>query len=222
MSRSDNKIAWYVNSGLGGSAAFTGPQLIVTSSATYPLGFQVTDVDADGDVDVAVVSNTLGSLSWFENTVGVQAATGGDPATSSLFVPTPFAISSPPGQLNHPDGVALGDINNDGYLDAIAADYYNSQLTWFPSNPGNASAVPSAARFSHVEYGVGSISSPLSVWLADFDSDGHLDALGGTLHPKLCEPPVLVALCCRFGAQAGFAAPGTTPAIRSRNAMQVP
>ena len=181
----EGRIGWFANSGVGGAAAFSGAQQIVTSSGGYLLDFQVTDIDGDGDVDILVADNGRKSLSWFENTVGMA----GDVATDGLFAASPFAISTP---LVSPWAVSLGDVNNDGFLDAVGGYYDTGHLTWFPSSPGNASAVPSSARFSQAEYPIGSqndLNAQL-VLLADFDSDGNLDVLGGTVPaPWMPVPP---------------------------------
>jgi len=95
--------------------------------------------------------------------------------------------------LSYVQSAAVGDLNGDGKPDVVVTDGVNSRLGAF-LNDGNGSLL------TGVFLPLGSSAS--SVWLADFNGDGHLDILAATF-PKL---QIL------FGdGKGGFAAPVNIP-----------
>lgn len=95
--------------------------------------------------------------------------------------------------LSYAQMAAVGDFNGDGKPDVVVTDGVNSRVGVF-LNDGNGSLL------TGVFLGLGSPAT--SVWLADFNGDGHLDILAVTF-PKL---QIL------FGdGKGGFAAPVNIP-----------
>jgi hypothetical protein len=91
------------------------------------------------------------------------AVTGG----SGIFAAP--ATDANPAMGTRPYGVAVGDLNNDGYLDMVAANNGSTNVSVRLNN--GAGSFPTAAT----NYTVGSV--PYSVALGDMDGDGDLDLL---------------------------------------------
>lgn len=124
----------------------------LTKISDTSLGEEVdaADIDRDGDIDVL-----LGTV-WLENDDGTWKA-------RTLFNP-------PQGEA---DRVQLADMDRDGDLDAVIGYGHGSvtRLAWYeqPDNP----------RMLWKEHVLGSLVSPLSLDVVDFDRDGDLDVLTG-------------------------------------------
>ena len=86
-----------------------------------------------------------------------------------------FVLSSSPGVGSDPNSVAVADVNGDGKVDLICANYYGNSLTVLTNN-GGGGFVQSGTYTS-----VG--SSPISVTAADVNGDGKMDliCMGSTL-----------------------------------------
>jgi len=82
----------------------------------------VGDINGDGRPDVAVVNNRDGHILWL--------ASGADPTK-------PWARHVITTTCTRAYDVALADFDEDGDLDAVAAGYASSRITWY-ENPGPA------------------------------------------------------------------------------------
>jgi len=77
-----------------------------------PEPIEIADIDKDGRKDVIVVHG-----GWLKLSVYLQNANGG--LNFELLFDIPYATHY------SPQGVAIGDVNNDGYDDVVIADYNN-------------------------------------------------------------------------------------------------
>lgn len=135
----------YTNSGNG---TFTLFMELGISSEEVALG----DLDGDGDLD-AFVACYFGSNYWFRNNMG---NTNGLPAFTTNSIPS----------IGSAQGVALGDLDGDGDLDAITAHDVNEPETVYLNDGSGTFTV---TGYYGTKYSTG-------VALGDLDGDGDLDA----------------------------------------------
>ena len=114
------------------------------------------DLDKDGDLD-AVVANTGGQA----ETVWVNNGSGS-------FSPHP---ATPAFGAGDSTGLALGDLDGDGDLDAVVNNYLAPATTWLNNGSGVFTAHPTTPSFG--SGGDGNLA------LGDLDGDGDLDAVVG-------------------------------------------
>ncbi len=148
----------YVNDGSGSAGGFTVSD--APGSARNSAGVALGDLDGDGDLDAFVVNGTptptptMSSPSPQPNRLYVNDGSGG------------FTVSDAPGSARNSAGVALGDLDGDGDLDAFVVN--NGQLNRLYLNNGSGIFTVSDAP--------GSARNSAGVALGDLDGDGNLDA----------------------------------------------
>ncbi len=160
-----NQVYTLIGNGAGG---FDTPRAYLTDTALLQ-NIVTGDFNKDGIPDVAVSS---GEDDGVEVLLGAK---GG-------FKP-PILYSA----LNDPGGLAVGDVNNDGNLDLLTAEYFSNQYSLLLGNGDGTFQPPlnSQMQFAANE-----------LLLADFNNDGNLDlassgflSLGngdGTFQPYFC------------------------------------
>nr|WP_245210927.1 FG-GAP-like repeat-containing protein [Prochlorococcus marinus] len=163
-SNNDDKIAWYENDGAANPTFTTS---IIATNADEAREVFIGDVDNDGDLDIVSASRTDGAIAWYEN----------DGAANPSFTSSDI-VNSLDGSGGKTD-VHLADIDGDGDLDIVAADYDRNPVVWY-ENDGAANpswtaqsivGYPDTSPTSqHIIYGVG-------VHVDDVDNDGDLDII---------------------------------------------
>ncbi len=160
-SSSDNKIAWYKNSGI---APVTFTRTVVSSSALGAKFVSVTDVDDDGDVDILAASEFEDTLSWFEND---GAASPLDPSFIERII-SDTVISA--------DALALAKVDGDEFPDVISVSSKpglittDDRIAWFRNQTPTDPALPWA------EDGIaGSGVTADAIVIADIDGDTFAD-----------------------------------------------
>ncbi len=145
-----NEVVLYQNTG-GMPPNFA--RMTLPGAPSMPCGVAAGDLDSDGDLDIAAVSQGDNTLAWYR--------------TSGVPTPgfTRFVIS---GGMNGVRTVGLGDLDSDGDLD-IAASSDTAWGTWIFLNNG----APSPTFNLHMI--VPEFAEEIQV--VDLDRDGDLDIL---------------------------------------------
>ena len=128
----------------------SGQTLGDSGSRSVALG----DLDGDGDLD-AMIANGSFSKGGLPNSVWTNDGDG-------IFTNSGQALGN-----GYSKSVALGDLDGDGDLDAMVANYEERNTVW--TNNGNGT-------FSNSGQALGD-SNSFSVALGDLDDDGDLDAM---------------------------------------------
>jgi len=118
-----------------------------------PLSVALADVNGDGKLDLVTAN-------FNANTVSIRLGNG----DGTFAAPTSLSIGAGAG----PADVAIGDVNGDGRLDLVVADYTIGKVSVFL---GNGAGGFTAATGSPLTVG----TNPGSVVLADINGDGQLD-----------------------------------------------
>ncbi|MCI1187238.1 FG-GAP-like repeat-containing protein [Hymenobacter sp. DH14] len=130
-----------------------------------PTSVAVGDVDGDGDLDL-LTANQISP-----GTVSVRL-NGGDASGSNTGT---FSGGSDPVVGNRPLSVAVGDVDGDGDLDLLTANYNSPGTVSVRLNGGNASGSNTGVFSNGSDPAVGRY--PYSVAVGDVDGDGDLDLL---------------------------------------------
>ncbi|MEH6764472.1 MAG: T9SS type A sorting domain-containing protein [Aequorivita antarctica] len=148
----EDTIGWFENN--NGLGSFSNLQVITTMA---PIVREITfgDIDNDGDVDLASVSTSDDTVVWYRNEDGF--GTYSEEIVVSYSVDLPFFVSS-------------GDINGDGFIDAILVSQSDGKISWHENLNGTGS-------FGTQHIINSSIGAPFASLVADFDGDGDLDVI---------------------------------------------
>ena len=145
--------------GAAGPAAWGQSFGLVSTYSTGASGnfasMALGDINGDGRLD-AVTSNSSA-----HNVVVLQGQTGGGLLVSGIYAT---------GTGSSPRGVVLGDVNGDGRLDVITANYGTSSVGILLGQTGGGLAAAGT-------YSVGLGSGPKGVVTGDVNGDGRLDII---------------------------------------------
>lgn len=148
----DNKVAWYENT--AGNGTF-GPQQVISTELAGGDGVTAADMDGDGDNDVLSASSADGKIAWYENTGG--AGTFGPQQVINPLAPMAYFV------------VAV-DFDGDQDLDVFYDAWDMNTIAWQENLDGLGAFGPVKVISSYVE-------GASSVFAADLDGDGDMDAL---------------------------------------------
>jgi hypothetical protein len=167
LSQPTNAVAIRLNDGnASGSNTgfFTGGSSV--SVGADPYGLAVGDVDGDGDLDLVTANASTGTVSVRLN--------GGDATGSNSGV---FSGTQEVAVGSQPQNVVLADVDNDGDLDLLTANYASNTVS-VRLNGGNASG-SNTGIFTGTQ-NVRVNSNPTSLATGDIDGDGDLDFIAAT------------------------------------------
>jgi hypothetical protein len=136
-----------------GNGTFSNQTTYSTGSDFFPWYIDVADFNKDSHLDMIVCN------SW-NNTIGIFLGFGNGTFSGQTTYPT--------GADSDPSAIALGDFNNDSWLDIVVANYFSYNIGIFLGyDDGTFSSV--------ITYSTGSNSLPCSVAVGDFNNDSCLD-----------------------------------------------
>ncbi len=148
-----DRMAWWENVSGDGTA---WAEREIANGIDSPRGLDVTDLDGDGDADIAATVGGTDELFWWENTTG-----DGSTWTQHLI----------DAGLDFVFEVHAADVDGDSDPDLVAGALNQSSVVWFENVDGDASSwtertIDAAA------------SAPQALQVIDVDDDGDLDVLG--------------------------------------------
>ncbi|MDO7876506.1 T9SS type A sorting domain-containing protein [Hymenobacter sp. ASUV-10] len=161
-----NRAITVARNAAGGTLAAPATALTLPSDY-FPQELAIGDLDNDGDLDLAIST-------YFSTQGGNGAITIGlNDGQGAFTAPAPATLSTLVG--NQPTGIEVGDIDADGDLDILTANYAANSVSVCRNN-GSAGFTLAAT----VAVGI----SPRDLALGDLDGDGDLDLVtangGGT------------------------------------------
>lgn len=164
--RGQNTVAIYHNTSTSGTIdgnSFTLGAHYDTEN--WPWSVDVSDLDGDGDLEIAVVNGLTSSVSIYKNT-----ASSGSIEANSFSAPLHLAIKGGGYDID------IGDLSGDGIPDIATANWGYSSASILKNTSTNGSLTFA----THIDL---TVSHPFSVSIADLDGDGKSDlALGGQDH----------------------------------------
>ncbi len=136
-----------------GNGIFSNQTTHSTGNGSYPTDIIVVYLNKDSYLDI-IVCNKL------SNNIGIFLGFGNGTFSSQTTYPT--------GQNSRPSAIAIGDFNNDSWLDIVVANYYIANIGIFLGNDNGTFS-------SIITYSTGNDSEPFSVAVGDFNNDNRLD-----------------------------------------------
>jgi len=157
----DNTVSVFLNTTAVGSGTPTFATQQIFAAGTRPAWVALADINADGKPDIVVTSQMDATVSVLLNTTSTGA-----------IVPT-FAAQKTFATGVTPEGVASGDIDGDGKLDLVVANYTDNSVSVLLNTTSGGAAMPTFAAQQTFTVGL----HPFSLSIADINGDGRADVL---------------------------------------------
>ncbi len=134
---------------------------VTFSIGTNPRQLAIGDLDGDGKPDIVVGYSGATTVSVLKNTSTIGSIT-----SSSFATGVTFTVG------NSQYGVAIGDIDKDGWPDIVTCNYSTNNISILRNN-GIYGSITSSSFATAVNFNVG--TGPRDVKIADIDGDGKPD-----------------------------------------------
>lgn len=152
----DDSIAWQENT--DGRGTFEVRHTVLATFVLHPESVHAADLDGDGDTDMLSASISDGKVAWYENVDGQGA-----------FGPQRLVTD----QAGGPRNVYATDIDDDGDVDVLSADWFASEIAWYENSDGRG-------NFGARQVITGQTRGAMAVFAADLDGDGDADVLSAS------------------------------------------
>jgi hypothetical protein len=136
-----------------GDGTFSIPLILSTGLYSNPSALAVGDFNGDSQWDLAVANSETYNIGIL---LGNGNGTFGEQTTYST------------GGYSNPNSVVVGDFNNDHQVDLAVAN-------WYTHNVGILLGIGNGSFLQQMTFSPGTQSTPESVDVGDFNSDGKLD-----------------------------------------------
>ena len=163
-----NTVSVLLNTTAPGALAPSFATLVSFAVELTPNFVALGDVNGDGKVDLAVTN-------WNSNTASVLLNT-----TAPAAVTPSFATQVTFTTGTQSAGTALGDVNGDGKVDLMVANFGSSTVSVLLNTTSSGATTPSFD--TQVPFGTGSGS--ICVALGDVNGDGKVDLAVSNQHPR--------------------------------------
>jgi hypothetical protein len=149
-----NIVSYFENNG---GLIFSAP-VTITATASAVTSVISTDIDGDNDLDVVVSYSGNDKVVWFANTNGTGVF--GTEQIISSIADRPFKVDA-------------ADLDNDGDMDVLSANFNDAEIVWY-ENTNGAGSFGLAQVISTTAQGASFVST------ADIDNDGDMDVLSAS------------------------------------------
>jgi hypothetical protein len=159
---SKNTISIFRNTSTPGiiNSTSLAPKVDLAGGST-PLGLVITDIDGDGNPDIAVNNGYGTNLSVYRN-ISTKGVIGVNSFSPAVNFTTQYGTA----------GITAGDLNNDGKPDLVVSNLLANSISIFQNNASKGS-ITSTSFFSPVN--LSTPTNPVSPVISDFNGDGKPD-----------------------------------------------
>lgn len=159
----DSRVYIYLNG--GSSHTLTLPSIPGSDQRAQAKRIEISDIDLDGLSDIIVSNNGQDNVTVFHQNVST---------TGLSFSPVPVNTGF------QTDGLAVVDLNNDGYSEIVTSRYQNStnQILVFPNK-----STPGTVRFDNV-ISLGAISTVIDIKVGDLNGDNKPEIIATEFVPN--------------------------------------
>jgi trimeric autotransporter adhesin len=158
----DNTVSIYRNTSSAGTInAGSFATKVDFATGSQPYSITIGDIDGDGKPDMVVTNKNDNTVSVLRNLAAAGSITSGSFAGKIDFATGINPISA-----------AIGDIDGDGKLDIVTANYFSNTLSVLRNRAPNG-CITSASFAPKVDFTTG--AQPYNVAISDIDGDGKPD-----------------------------------------------